>query len=121
MTDWNKRNCKMVLSERDHRVETKLKIVICLPTEHLKVHKNSLKRVRAFQIELELEVLDFKERGKLEYPCQGTASRSKGEKKHQTQPTYMALTDLNPGPHCWEASALTTAQFLQLQFTICKF
>ena len=48
MTDWNKRNFKMVLSERDPRVETKLKIVICLPTEHLKVHKNSLKRVRAF-------------------------------------------------------------------------
>ena len=44
-----------------------------------------------------LEVLDFKERGKLEYPCQGTASRSKGEKKHQTQPIYMALTDLDPG------------------------
>jgi len=26
-------------------------IVICLPTEHLGVHKNSLKRVRAFQIQ----------------------------------------------------------------------
>ena len=59
MTDWNKRNCKMVLSERDHRVETKLKIVICLPTEHLKVHKNSLKRVRAFQIELEFGSVGF--------------------------------------------------------------
>ena len=59
MTDWNKRNCKMVLSERDHRVETKLKIVICLPTEHLKVHKNSLKHVRAFQIELEFGSVGF--------------------------------------------------------------
>ena len=49
----------MVLSERDHRVETKLKIVICLPTEHLKVHKNSLKRVRAFQIELEFGSVGF--------------------------------------------------------------
>ena len=29
---------------------------------------NSLKRVRAFQIELEFEVLVFKERGKPEYP-----------------------------------------------------
>ena len=49
----------MVLSERDHRVETKLKIVICLPTEHLKVHKNSLKHVRAFQIELEFGSVGF--------------------------------------------------------------
>ena len=29
---------------------------------------NSLKRVRAFQVELEFEVLVFKERGKPEYP-----------------------------------------------------
>ena len=30
-------------------------IVICLPAEYLGVHKNSLKRIRAFQIELEFE------------------------------------------------------------------
>ena len=29
-------------------------MVICLTTEHLRAHENSLKRVRAFQIELEL-------------------------------------------------------------------
>ena len=29
---------------------------------------NSLKRVRAFQVELEFEVLVFKERGKPKYP-----------------------------------------------------
>ena len=44
-----------------------------------------------------LEVLDFKERGKLEYPCQGTASRSKGENKHKKQPTNIASTELSPG------------------------
>ena len=43
-----------------------LEIVICLPTEHLGVHENSLKRVLAFHIELELLVL--KERGKPDYP-----------------------------------------------------
>ena len=41
--------------------------VICLPTEHLGVLKNSLKRVRAFQMELDWEVL-VKELGKQEYP-----------------------------------------------------
>ena len=39
---------------------------------------NSLKRVRAFQVELEFEVLVFKERGKPEYPEKKTSSR-KGE------------------------------------------
>ena len=34
-------------------------IVICLPTEHLGVHKNSLIRVRAFQIELEFGSVGF--------------------------------------------------------------
>ena len=31
----------------------------CLPTKHIGVHMNSFKRVRAFQIELEFEVLVF--------------------------------------------------------------
>ena len=35
------------------------KIVICLPMEHLGVLINSLKRVRAFQIELEFESVGF--------------------------------------------------------------
>ena len=33
--------------------------VICLPTQHLGVLKNSLKRVRAFQIEFEFESVGF--------------------------------------------------------------
>ena len=45
-----------------------MKIVTCLPTEHLGVLMNSLKRVRAFQIELEFGVLVFKERGKTGVP-----------------------------------------------------
>ena len=35
------------------------KIVIFLPMEHLGVPMNSLKRVRAFQIELEFESVGF--------------------------------------------------------------
>ena len=34
-------------------------IAICLPTEHLRVLKNSLKRVRALQMELELGSVGF--------------------------------------------------------------
>ena len=97
MTDWNKRNCKMVLSERDHRVETKLKIVICLPTEHLKVHKNSsVETCRCVPDRIGIWKCWILRRGE-NWNTQGTASRSKREKKRQTQPTYMALTDLNPG------------------------
>ena len=39
-----------------------------VPTEHLEVHMNSLKRVCKFQIELEFASVDFKERGKSEHP-----------------------------------------------------
>ena len=42
------------------------KKMLFLPTKHLRVHVNSFKRFRAFQIEL--EVLVFEERGKPEYP-----------------------------------------------------
>ena len=63
----------------------KLWIVICLPTEHLGVLKNLLKRVCAFQIEL--EVLVFKERGKLE-STRGKTSQGKEGNLQQTQPIY---------------------------------
>ena len=44
----------------------------CLPTEHQGVHKNSLKRVCAFQIEVE-----FEGRGKLEYPEKNLAEQGR--------------------------------------------
>ena len=48
-------------------------------TEHLGVLKNSLKRVRAFQIELEFENVGFKGEGKTELPGEkplGTRERT---------------------------------------------
>ena len=39
-------------------------IVICLPTEHLGVHENSMKRFRAFQIELEFGSVGIRGEGK---------------------------------------------------------
>ena len=41
---------------------------MCLPTEHLRVHKNSLNCVRAFQIELEFGSVGFEGGVKPEYP-----------------------------------------------------
>ena len=39
-------------------------------------------------------------------------SRSRGENQQQTQPTYAVTKGFEPGPHWWEASALTTAESL---------
>ena len=63
--------------------------VICLPTEHLGVVKNSLKHVLAFQIELEFESVGFKGEEKTEVPVEKPlGARCKGENRQQTQPTY---------------------------------
>ena len=42
--------------------------ISCFHTEHLGVLKNSLKRVPAFQIELEFESVGFKGEGKTKVP-----------------------------------------------------
>ena len=62
---------------------------------------NSLKRVRAFQIELEFESVVFL-RGGGNRSSRRKTSRSKGENQQQTP-------GVEPGPQWWEASALTTA------------
>ena len=67
------------------------------------------------EIELEFGVLVFEEGGKLE-----KNSRSKDENQQQTEPTYETPgPGIEPGPHCWEAGALTcltTAPSLLLQY-----
>jgi len=55
-------------------------------------------------------MLVFVERGKPENPEKD--SRSKDENQQQTQPTYDTGPGIEPGPHWWEASALTTAPTL---------
>ena len=56
-------------------------------------------------------MLVFEDRGKPQYLQK--ISRSKGENQQQTQHPHMALTPgIEPGPHCWEASALTAAPSL---------
>ena len=55
--------------------------------EHLGVLKNSLKRVRAFQIELDFGRVGFIRTGENRNTRIKT-SRSKGENQQQTRPTY---------------------------------
>ena len=59
--------------------------MICLPTEHLRILRHSLKRVRAFLIELEFGSAGFQGEGKTWAPGEKT-TRSKGENQQQTQP-----------------------------------
>ena len=69
--------------------------VLCLPTEHLGIHKNSLKHVRAFQIEL-LEMLDFKERGRSECLEQNLQEQGREPTTNSTK-TWCRRQDMNPG------------------------
>ena len=51
-----------ILSSRKSRHKPNVNVnvnVICLPTEHQGVHKNSFRNVRAFQIELEFGNVGF--------------------------------------------------------------
>ena len=57
-----------------------------------------------------LEMLVFKERGKLEYPEKNLSEQSR---EPTTNSTHMTPgPGIEPGPHWWEASALTTAPTL---------
>ena len=51
--------CAFSQSESGKYFEWIIIVVICLPTEHLGVFKNSLERVREFQIELEFGNVGF--------------------------------------------------------------
>ena len=66
---------------------------------------------RHSSIELDLGNVGFGGEGKTGVPGEKT-SRSRVENQQQTQPTYDAGSGMEPGPHWWEASALTTAPTL---------
>ena len=65
-----------------------------------------------------LEMLVFMEGGKPESPEKNP--RSKDKSQQQTQPTYDTGTGIEPGPHWWKASALSTEPSL-LPLTKAKF
>ena len=61
---------------------------------------NSFKRVHSFQIELNLEVLVFGERGKLEYPEKNHLEQGREPTTNSTH-IWRRRWDLNPGPYRW--------------------
>ena len=63
--------------------------VICLPTEHQGVHKNSFRNVRASQDRIGIWKCWFLRRGENRSTRRKT-SRSRVENQQQTQPTYDA-------------------------------
>ena len=71
-------------------------IAICLPTEHLGVLKNSLKRVRVFQIELEFGSVSFLGEGKTGVP--GEKWR-KERTNNKLNPQMASTPGFEPGPH----------------------
>ena len=62
--------------------------VICLPTEHQGVHKNSFRNVRAFQDRIGIWKSGFLRRGENRSTRRKT-SRSREENQQQTQPTLL--------------------------------
>ena len=86
--------CACVASDKRIRK----KIVICLPTKHLRVLKNSFKRVRPFQTELEFEVLVFEEREKPKYREKNLPQQRKEPTTNLTH-TWHRHRNMNPRPH----------------------
>ena len=68
---------------------------------------NSFKRVRAFQIKLEFGSVGFRGEGKTGVP--GEKPLGARERTNNKLNPHMASTPgVEPGPHWWEASVLTT-------------
>ena len=82
-------------------------ILICLPTKHLGVLKNSFNRVRAFQIELEFGSVGFWGEGKTGVP--GKQRHGPKERtKNKLNPHMASTTGLERGLHWWNVTSLTT-------------
>ena len=97
-----------IWSGKDKNKKIYILQIAFLPTRHLRVHMNSFKRVRAFQIELEFGSVGFWGEGKTGVP--GEKPLGARERTNNKLNPHMASTSgFEPGPHCWEASALTTA------------
>ena len=89
-----------------------MKIVICLPTGYLGVHKNSLKRVRAFQVYLEFGS------GEGNTGVPGEKPLEARERTNNKLNQHMASTPgFELGSRWWEASALTTVPSLANQIS----
>ena len=54
-------------------------------------------------------MLVFEERGKLEYPEKNLSEQGREPTTTELNPHMASTPGFEPGPHWWEASALTTA------------
>ena len=88
--------------------------LVCLPTKHLGVNMNSFKRVRAFQIELEFGSVGLWGEGKTGVPREKPLG-AKERTNNKLNPNKASTPGVEPGPHWWETSALTTAPYLAPQ------
>ena len=85
--------------------------VICLPTEHYEFTRTHLKCLCIPGSNWNLEMLVFEERGKQKYPEEkplGAEQRT----NNKFNPHMTPGPGIEPRPHWWEASALTTAPSL---------
>ena len=88
-------------------------IVICLPTEHQGVHKNSVRNARAFQDRIGIWKCWFLRKGE-NRSTQRKTSRSRVENQQQTQPTY----DAGPGNRTQYSSKTNTSSLCpKVKFT----
>ena len=69
---------------------------------------NSFKCVRAFQIELEFGSVGFWGEGKTGVPGEKPLT-ARERTNNKLNPHMVSTPGFEPGPHWWEASALTTA------------
>ena len=69
--------------------------------------------VRAFQIELKFRSVGFLGRGeKPEYPEKKSPLGAEKRTNNKLNPHMTSSPGIEPGPHWWEASALTSAPFI---------
>ena len=82
---------------------------ICLPMEHLKSAQELVQHVSVHSdSNWNLAVLVFEERGKPEYPEKNLSEQGENQQHMKLNPHMTPGPGIEPGPHWWEASALTT-------------
>ena len=82
--------------------------VICLPTKHQRALGTHSKVSVCSRSNWNLEMLVFVEGGKPEYPQKNSQSSD----KNKLNPHMTLSPGIEPRPHWWEASALTTVPSL---------
>ena len=91
-------------------------VYVYLPTKHQRALGNSFKDVRAFLVELEFSNVGFCGGRKTGEPGEKPLEQGREPTTNKLNPHMTPSPQIEPGPHWWEASALTTAPSLLPQF-----